>query len=407
MTEVSVIVVSRGRPGPLGLCVTGLGQLCHRRYEVVIVADAHGLETVRRMGMADRVKLVPFDDANISAARNAGIAVAAGEIVAFIDDDAVPEPTWLDRLVAPFADPGVAATGGYVIGPDGIGFQWRGRAVNARGETISLETPGDAPFTPELPPGYAVKTEGTNMAVRRAVLARLGGFDPAFRFYLDETDLNLRLAAAGGRVALVPEALVHHGSAASARRGADRAPRDLFEIGASVAVFARKHGGGAGAEVLARLEAEQRRGLIGHMVAGRLEPRDVGRLLTGLAAGFRDGAACGIAPLDPLGPAHSGFLPFRTNATGDARHLAGRVWNRRRLRAQAAAAVARGESVSLFLFSPTALAHRVRFHPGGWWEQAGGLFGPAGRDDRAFRFTTFRRRLVREWARVSARRRCR
>jgi len=60
------------------------------------------------------------------------------------------------------------------------------------------------------------------MAVRRSVLADLGGFDPRFRFYLDETDLNLRLAARGLYTALVPLAQVHHGFHASARRRKDR-----------------------------------------------------------------------------------------------------------------------------------------------------------------------------------------
>ncbi|MCB2152739.1 MAG: glycosyltransferase, partial [Rhodobacteraceae bacterium] len=58
-------------------------------------------------------------------ARNLGLAAAAGEIVAFIDDDAVPEPRWLARLTAPFADPGIAAAGGFVVGRNGISFQWR------------------------------------------------------------------------------------------------------------------------------------------------------------------------------------------------------------------------------------------------------------------------------------------
>lgn len=408
MIPVSVIVVSRGRPGPLGLCLTGLGQLCYDNYELVVVADPAGSETVSALGLAHRIKSVAFDLANISAARNAGIAAAAGAVLAFIDDDAVPEPSWLARLVAPFADGDVAATGGYVIGRDGIRLQYGARAVNAMGETVELTAAAQTPFTPALPAGFRVKTEGTNMAVRREVLAGLGGFDPAYRFYLDETDLDLRLAAAGARVVLAPGALVHHAVAASDRRGADRAPRDLTEIGASAAVFARKHEPGTAPEaVLARLVAGQRRLLIGHMVAGRLEPSDVGRLLDGLAAGFRAGWAREIVPPGPIGGPEAGFLPFEGRATGASRHIAGRVWSRRRLRAQAAEALARGETVTLFRLSPTALRHRVRFHPGGWWEHSGGVFGRSARGDPAFRLTSFRARVAREWGRVAAQRQCR
>jgi len=204
---VSVIVVSRGRPSLLPRCLTGIGQLCYPAFEIVVVADTGGIEAVRAMGWQARVKLVAFDTANISQARNAGIAASTGEIIAFIDDDAVPEPTWLAHLAAPFADPDIAATGGFVIGRNGISFQWTARAVNARGEKIALDHSGDAPFEPSPPEGFVTKTEGTNCAFRRRALAEIGGFDPAFRFYMDETDVNLRLAQAGGRTVLVPLAL--------------------------------------------------------------------------------------------------------------------------------------------------------------------------------------------------------
>ena len=403
-----MIVVSRGRPDALRLCLTGIGQLCHRDFELIVVADRAGAQVVEDMRGRDRIKLLRFEAANISAARNAGLAVAAGEVVAFIDDDAVPEPSWLCHLTEPFADPGVAATGGYVIGRNGISFQWRARGANRRGETVPLEAPGATPFAPVPPKGFVVKTEGTNCAFRRDVLAGLGGFDPAFRFYLDETDVNLRLAAAGARTVIVPRALVHHGFAASAQRAPDRAPRDLTEIGASMAVFLRKHvPESEHAAALADFRAAQRRRLIRHMVAGGLEPRDVACLLGGLDAGIAAGRTREIAPLAAVPPAPEPFLPFPTQTTSESVHLAGRPWQRRQLRARAAEAVATGRIVTLLLFGPTARRHRVRFHPGGWWEQTGGLFGPSERTEPAFRTTTFRERVAREWARISPSRQCR
>jgi len=72
-------------------------------------------------------------------------------------------------------------------------------------------------------------------------LVAIGGFDPAFRYFLDETDVNMRLAKAGHATAIVPLAEVHHGFAASRFRRDDRVPRDLSQIGASWTVFQRKH----------------------------------------------------------------------------------------------------------------------------------------------------------------------
>jgi len=78
------------------------------------------------------------------------------------------------------------------------------------------------------------------MAVRRSVLVNLEGFDPAYHFYLDETNLNMRAIGANHLTAIAPLARVHHGFAQSIRRHGARVPRDLFDIGASWAVFQRK-----------------------------------------------------------------------------------------------------------------------------------------------------------------------
>ncbi|WP_375687454.1 glycosyltransferase family 2 protein [Pseudooceanicola sp. LIPI14-2-Ac024] len=98
-----MVVVSRGRPGPLALCLDALSRLRYAPYEIVVVADPAGLQAVAAAGLDGLVKTVAFDVPNISAARNAGIAAAAGEVVAFIDDDAVPEPCWLHHLAGGLA----------------------------------------------------------------------------------------------------------------------------------------------------------------------------------------------------------------------------------------------------------------------------------------------------------------
>ncbi|MDB9944910.1 glycosyltransferase family 2 protein [Ascidiaceihabitans sp.] len=105
--SVSVVVVSRDRPDALYLCVLGLSQVQYNAFEIVVVADAKGLAALD--DFKGKIKAVQFDDANISMARNIGIVHSAGEIVAFIDDVAVPEPTWLTYLTAPFSRGEVSA----------------------------------------------------------------------------------------------------------------------------------------------------------------------------------------------------------------------------------------------------------------------------------------------------------
>lgn len=387
---VSLIVVSRHRPAELARCIAAIRKLDHSGFELVVVADPGSAPAI------DDAKVVPFDAANIAAARNAGLAVAAGEIVAFIDDDAVPEPRWLSRLTAPFADPGVAAAGGFVLGRNGISFQWRASEVDALGASHPLAV--DAARVTIVPPspGRAIKTEGTNCAFRRDVLASIGGFDPAFRFYLDEADVNMRLARAGHATAIVPNARVHHGYAASDRRRADRVPTDLTEIAASQAVFLRKHAAPADhAAALATFRRSQEARIARHESARRIGATESARLRATLDAGILTGQSRALAPLPPLPPA-SGWRRF-ASGSGVCRHHAGWIWHARRLRAEARRPD--GDTTVLFLFSPTALFHRLRF-TGTHWEQRGGLFGRSDRSDPLFRLWTRRGRLVREIRRM-------
>lgn len=398
---VSVVIVSRHRADALKLCLAAVARLSYPCYEIVVVADPAGLQVVADMSLGPRVKSVAFDEANISAARNRGIAQAAGEIVAFLDDDALPETRWLDHLAGVFSDPAVAAAGGLVLGRNGISVQWAGRVLDQTGQArdVSLHKVNPTILTP--PPGHAVKTEGTNMAVRRQVLAQMGGFDPAFRFYMDETDLNMRLAHLGHATAFVPLAVVHHGFAASASRRADRAVRDLHQIAASTVVFLRRHcPASRHADVLASAYTEQRQRILKQMVQGLLDPTDIRRLLRSWAAGLEEGRLRILTESQPLPPPQTDFLPFQSLFSGESLVLYGSVLQARRLRHKAARAAADGKNTSLFLFSFSTLFHHVRFHPDGYWEQTGGLWGRSARSDPLFRPWTMKNRVKHEARRI-------
>lgn len=404
---ISVVIVSRGRPDALRRCLLGVSQLSYGAFEVVVVADPKGYAATKAMTQASEIKLIEFDNANISVARNLGITAAAGEVIAFIDDDSVPEPSWLDFLIAPFAEPEVMAAGGFVRGRNGISWQSRANLVDRTGQTTPINVdPVEATIlTPT--PDRAIKTEGTNMAVRRDCLAKFGGFDPSYRFFLDETDLNLRLADLGYATAIVPRAEVHHGFQASAGRRADRVPTDLFEIGASWAVFLTKYCPADQRELVwSRVRAEQRQRALSHLVSGGLEPRDVGRLMSQLTKGYRDGLERPGSSMPALAHASAAFSRFAglnsRSPNSQSILLTGRVWGRRALRRCARQYVATGKVVTVFRFSPTAMYHRVVFCSDGYWEQFGGLFGKSSRSQKLFSFWSFRRRVRAEVDRVCA-----
>ena len=118
-TWVSLVIVSRGRAAALRRLLSSLEFQTHPTFEVVIVSDQPDLSGYP---FCERVRHQHFDTPNISAARNIGVSMARCDLVAFCDDDAVPDPWWLERLIGVFADPEVGAAG--VRGNPITGLPW-------------------------------------------------------------------------------------------------------------------------------------------------------------------------------------------------------------------------------------------------------------------------------------------
>jgi GT2 family glycosyltransferase len=393
--RISVIVPSYGRPAALARCLRAVAQLRHQAIEVIVVADPDGLDAVAKLPFAERLTCLQQGQPNISNARNMGISRAAGEVVAFLDDDAVPEPTWACHIADAFANPTLDAVTGPVLGRNGISVQWGYMAVDTIGRDKKL-----APNA-SVPDGSALKLHGTNMAFRRAVFERIGGFDPAFPFFLDDTDFALRAAeAGGGGAAFLDGAVVHHGFAASCRRNSDRVPLSLFDIGASTAVFLRKHAPMADhGQIYRQLEADQRARLLRLARKRRLGPPEIRNLMESLQDGWTEGRTRSFGSGN-IHPASFAFRPLREEVLPDMQVIGGPSWRRSRARRKAAELVAQGVPVSLFLFEPTPRKHKVAFTAEGWWEQTGGVFGPADRTEARLQAWSLAGRIARERLRV-------
>ena len=388
----SVVIVSRDRPILLRRACLGVWQQDYRPLELVVVADAHGRAALADLPFADRIVVADNPHPNIAEARNTGFDLAAGRVVAFLDDDAVPEPAWLSRLVAPLADRAVSASTGTVLGRNGFGVQWARETVDACGRS--------RPSTAGSP-----RLHGTNCALRAEVLRALGGFDPAYAFFLDETDLTLRLRAAGHGVVHVDDALVVHGFAPSPRRRADRVPRSLFDIGASQAVFLRRHAPPCShAARLAELRREQAARLDVHLLAGRIEPRDLRRLLRDLDAGIAAGLARALSLLAARHVDNRALRPLIEAPPAPAIVLTGPQRAAAGLRERAAARQPAHAPATLLLMGPGVRRHTMAFTDAGHWEQAGGVRGRSDRSAPVRLRTTRRAREKLEWQRIAHRR---
>jgi glycosyltransferase involved in cell wall biosynthesis len=238
---ISVVVATSGRPESLRDLLQALWHQSHTAFEVVVVAGpgSGGVEGVVDQARGP-VKLVSCPERNLSAARNAGIAASAGELVAFIDDDAVPGSGWLEQLARAFSDPGVGGAGGRVYDRDGFGLQSRFPACDRVGQVrLDLQAPLDGPLEPD---GLFPYLEGTNQCYRRSVLEAVGGFDDAFRYLFDEADLCARLADAGVRVLQRDGAPVVHRRLANPSRDDDGGFSDPEALVEGRGLFALRHG---------------------------------------------------------------------------------------------------------------------------------------------------------------------
>jgi GT2 family glycosyltransferase len=201
---VSVVVPTRDRPERLARLLDGLRAqtLGVERFEVLVCDDASSAASVAdvlaRAGEHLDLRVLRHDvPRGPAVARNTAWRQARGTLVAFVDDDCVPEPRWLEALLDAWAR-----------GAD------RGDAVvQGRVDPDPSEYPHEfGPFSTTLWVTEAgPRFETANIAYPRALLERLGGFDESLVIAGEDTDLGWRAIEAGAVVVWAGEALVHHG----------------------------------------------------------------------------------------------------------------------------------------------------------------------------------------------------
>src|SRR4051812_33365852 len=196
---VSVVVAAYQAQGSIDDCVRSLLALRYPadRLEVLVVDNGSADGTaaaVRRHG--GRVRLLHEPRRGAGAARNAGLAQAGGDVVAFTDADCTVDPDWLRHLVEPLDDPQVGIVGGTIRARPGANQVERfGDWIHDHGRAIE-----------RVRPPYAITM---NWASPRAVVERIGGFDEWF-IRAQDTDLSFRMVKAGYRLVYAPGAVVYH-----------------------------------------------------------------------------------------------------------------------------------------------------------------------------------------------------
>jgi GT2 family glycosyltransferase len=228
--SVSVLLCTYQRPSSLARCLAGLAAQARPPGEVLVVVRPEDLATraVVARGWDLPVREVVVERPGLVAARNAGLAVATGDIAAFTDDDAVPRPDWLARLVAVYEDPTVGAVGGrdviYAGGvPTPVPLRAQVGVLTWYGRFVSMHPRGTGPARD------VDFLKGVNMSIRRTRSPALR-FDERLRGRgaqaYEDAALCLAVRRAGLRVVYDPTIVVDHYEADRGENDA-RAPRDV------------------------------------------------------------------------------------------------------------------------------------------------------------------------------------
>ena len=246
----SIVVNTTDRAASLRTLLRALDHQSYPHFEVIAVVGPTKDNTLAMLEeFGGRVRVLRCSRANLSVSRNIGLAAACGDIVAFIDDDAVPSRNWLRQLRRIFADPAIAGSGGsvYVVHPNQPVIQHRLGVASALAEQIDVRRSllTDMPLTGD---GrlWTLRMMGTNMAYRRAALLDIGGFDEFYEWVYDDTDVAMRLAAAGKLLQPVADAVVYHVPASSRNRVAYSYLGRWWIQTKAATYFAHKNGRAAG-----------------------------------------------------------------------------------------------------------------------------------------------------------------
>jgi glycosyltransferase involved in cell wall biosynthesis len=220
---ISVVICTRDRVSMLRTALNSVRAVDYPHFEIVVVDNAGATDATRRYAesLSDpRIRLVDEPRAGLSRARNTGLSAAAGEIVAFTDDDVVVDRHWLSalargfgRAASVFCVSGIVAAAelrtpaqAYFDGRVGWSTCLRTRIFDR------AEPPADIPLFPFAVGHYGT---GANFAVARDVAMGLGGFDEALGAGSpagggEDLDMFFRILDAGGQLVYDPSAVVWH-----------------------------------------------------------------------------------------------------------------------------------------------------------------------------------------------------
>jgi len=189
-------------------------------------------------------KIIFTDQRNVSVARNLGLKAASGEIIIYLDDDVIPPKNWIDLHIKAYKEQGLSCgcVGGAVTDKTqpNLALQFA-RGVNSRLSESRPVLSEVAAHRYLSNPNWFPATMGANASYKRNALVKIGYFDEFFEYFLEETDVCLRLQEAGYTIHYIDVAVDHYVQPSHNR--CDRQHLTCwYSLAKNTTYFALKHG---------------------------------------------------------------------------------------------------------------------------------------------------------------------
>jgi GT2 family glycosyltransferase len=222
--DITVVVCTRERPGALARCLDSLFAQQYPVFRVLVVDNAPKTdataEVVRSAARRGPVEYLKEPKPGLSFARNAAVAAAPGQILAWIDDDEYADPNWLAEVArALVSNPEADVVSGVIVPAEletrsQLWFEQFGGHSKGRGFTPDVFGPHTAHKQSPLYPLPPFGT-GANMTFRPGVIERIGGWDNALgagtpAMGSEDTLAFTQVLLSGGTIVYQPTAVTHH-----------------------------------------------------------------------------------------------------------------------------------------------------------------------------------------------------
>jgi GT2 family glycosyltransferase len=266
---VSVVIPTHNNLSLLLECLDSLRKQDYPQEstEIIVVDNASTDRTGQVLTERfPHIKLVSLDtNTGFAAACNRGASAAKSDYLAFLNNDALADKSWLSALVGTLQEAGedTVCAASRIMSRDGEQVEFDGASSNlfGAGRPSSVWGWPDMPAPPTR--GSAILfASGGAMLIKRSVFLDVGGFDPSFFAYFEDVDLGWRLWILGYRVVYAPDAMVRHIGGATGRRAGEHRRYVLWECNSLATVIKNYEHGNMERILSAALMLQYKRALL-------------------------------------------------------------------------------------------------------------------------------------------------